>query len=273
VNIPYQNMEIEQIYTQLLSNPHTSIAICAAQEGEGVTSLAFALAQRNLLAGHSTLLVDLNLYRPAIKSLLPIEETQLLKTTSHHQKQFQNHHQNEQETLPSHFAARKNSPIETNKGSLLSDPQLVSSANNSIVLTGVVAPQKREHIMKIRQPGVLEQCIEAWLTQYDTVIVDTSPINRINAQNIPPERVAAACDGAILVVLAGQTSEAAITNAVNKLKNANAQLLGNVFNDRDNPTLKEELLREVQRLEPRFSWLSRPLKRILNKIRLLALEV
>ena len=254
MNIPYQNMEIEQIYTQLLSNPHTSLAVCAAEQGEGVTSLAFALAQRNLLAGHATLLVDLNLYRPAIKSLLPIESTPLLDNQNSDSTSLQ----------------PRNA---THIVDLLSTPQLVSSADSSIVLTGIVAPTKRDHIMKIRQPGVLEQCINEWLTQYDTVIIDTSPLNRVNAQNIPPERVAAACDGAILVVLAGQTSEAAINNAVTKLNNANAQLLGSVLNDRDNPTLKAELLREVERLEPRLSWLSRPLKRVLNKSRLLALEV
>jgi len=254
VNIPYQNMEIELIYTQLLSNPHTSIAICAAQEGEGVTSLAFALAQRNLLAGHSTLLVDLNLYHPAIQNLLNINNNQLVTTKSTHTNtalatQHQQHND------------------------LFVAPQLVCNRDQSIVLTGITAPKQRDHIMKIRQPGALEECIEEWLTQYDTVIIDTSPLNRINAQNIPPERVAAACDGALLIVLAGQTSEAAINNAVTKLTNANAQLLGSVLNDRDNPTLREELIREVQRLEPRLSWLSRSLKRVINKSRLLALEV
>jgi len=283
MNIPYQNMEIEQIYTQLLSNPHTSIAICSAQEGEGVTSLAFALAQRNLLAGHSTLLVDLNLYRPAIKSLLPIEQAQVLDPSRLHQSpananyvkrnEGNNEGKHELSYQQSNTATGISTHTPANINALLTEPQLVSNANNSIVLTGVVAPKKREHIMKIRQPGVLEQCIETWLTQYDTVIIDTSPINRINAQNIPPERVAAACDGALLVVLAGRTPEAAIKNAVTKLENANAQLLGSVLNDRDNPTLKEELLREVQRLAPRFPWLSRPLKRALNKIRLLALEI
>lgn len=254
MNIPYQNMEIEQIYTQLLSNPHTSIAVCAAHEGEGVTSLAFALAQRNLLAGHATLLVDLNLYHPAIKSLLAIDTTELTANINQ-----------------PHSAS---TAIQThNSCDLLGEPQLVSNVDNSIVLTGVTAPKQRDHVMKIRQPGVLEKCIEEWLKQYDTVIIDTSPLNRINAQNIPPERVAAACDGAILVVLAGQTSEAAVSNAVTKLTNANAQLLGSVLNDRDNPTLREELLRETQRLEPRLAWLSRPLKRIINKSRLLALEV
>ena len=258
MNIPYQSMEIEQIYTHLLSNPSTSLAICSAQEGEGVTSLAFALAQRNLLAGHSTLLVDLNLYRPALKNLLSIEEVNLPQ---------------QDQTSDSTILQVNKSKKKFNTDQLLGTPQLVCSANSSIVINGIVAPTQREHIMKIRQPGILEQCIEEWLQQYDTVIIDTSPLTRINAQNIPPERVAAACDGALLVVLAGQTSEAAINNAVTKLHTANAQLLGSVLNDRDNPTLKNELLREVQRIEPRLSWLARPLKRIINKSRLLALEV
>lgn len=255
VEIPYQNMEIEQIYTQLLSNPHTSIAICSALEGEGVTSLAFALAQRNLLAGHSTLLVDLNLYRPAIKSLLNIESTHLSEEKSTEAGV----------SLPQ----KRSLPM----GEVLAAPQLVSSTDHNIVVNGIIAPTQRENIMKIRQPGVLEQCIENWLQQYDTVIVDTSPLNRLNAQNIPPERVAAACDGALMVVLAGKTAEAAVVNAVNKLHSTDAQLLACVLNDRDNPTLKSELLRQVERLEPRFMWLSRPLKKIILKSRLLALEV
>ncbi|PKF62495.1 protein SypD [Psychromonas sp. psych-6C06] len=246
MNIPYHNMEIEQIYTQLLSNPRASIAICAAEQGEGVTSLAFALAQRNLLAGHSTLLVDLNLYRPSIKSLLTFQAD------------------------PTTFAGQTN---KHSKRSLLGLPQLVCSEQNSAVLNGVIAPNKRQHIMKLRQPGVLEQCIEEWLEEYDTVIIDTSPLNRINAQNIPPERIAAACDGAILCVLAGRTPEAAIDNAMVKLNSTQAQLLGCVFNDRDNPTLKQELLREVDRIKPMLNFISRPLRNMINKSRLLALEV
>jgi len=236
-------MEIEQIYTQLLSDPHVSIAICSAEAGEGVTSIAFALAQRNLLAGHSTLLVDLNLYRPALKSLLDIESIPLTNN-----KQL----------------------VTTN---ILSPPQLVCSDQVMVAVNGIIAPTKREHIMKLRQPGVIEQCINEWLKFYDTVIIDTSPLNRINAQNIPGERVAAACDGALLTVLAGQTTEASINTALSKLDNAKAVLFGSVINDRDNPTLRDELLREVRRMEPLFTWLSHPLKNMINRSRLLTLEV
>ena len=260
MNIPYQNMEIEQIYTQLLSDPHTSIAICSAEEGEGVTSLALALAQRNLLAGHSTLFVDLNLYHPAIKSSLAIDSTETIPNKLQAPLQVKVHQ-------------KENENVTNNNMNSLTEPQLVSNSESPIVINGIVAPTKREHIMKLRQPGVLEKHINQWLEQYDTVIIDTSPLNRLNSQNIPAERVAAACDGSILMVLAGQTSEDSIATALTKLNNANAQLLGCVFNDRDNPKLKDELLRETQRLEPLFSWLSKPLKKIINKSRLLTLEV
>lgn len=240
-NIPYQNMEIEQIYSQLMSEPGRSIAVCSANTGEGVTSITLALAQRNLLAGCSTLVVDLNLHRPALQNLLDIRT----ETTN----------------LPS-----------TPSSSIFATPQLVTVNKSALAVTGITAKIARENIIKLRQPGILEACIREWSKHFDNVLIDTSPLNRINAQNIPAERVAAACDGALLVVLAGQTSEAMLSSAVNKLKTAKAQLLGSVFNDRDNPSLKTELLREVQRLDSGFSWLSRPLKNFISNNQLLNTE-
>jgi protein-tyrosine kinase len=247
MNIPYQHMEIEQIYTQLFCKQQRAIAICSANSGEGVTSMAMALAQRNLLGGYATLVVDLNLYRPALKNLLSI--TDLYRTE-----------------------AGDNSLPVTINSNLLGAPQLVSVQQNRLVITGVTAPRQRENILKLRQPGVLEHCIEQWMLHYDSVIIDTSPLNRVNAHNIPPERVAAACGGAVLMVLAGQTSEAMVSSALKKLTTSDAQLLGCVFNDRDNPSLKNELLREVQRLS-KFSWLSRTFKKFLHNNQLLNLDV
>lgn len=246
INIPYQHMEIEQIYCQVLSKPRRAIAICSANAGEGVTSLAMALAQRNLLAGHATLVVDLNLYRPALKSLLSIADV-----------------------TDDSSATQLQVNIST---TILAAPQLVTAQQNRLAVTGVTAPLQRENIIKLRQPGVLEQCISQWMHYYDSVIIDTSPLNRNNAQNIPAERVAAACDGAILMVLAGQTSEAMVSNAVKKLNSSNAQLLGCVFNDRDNPSLKNELLRELQRIR-KLTWLTRPLSKLIKRNQLLTLEI
>jgi len=246
INIPYQHMEIEQIYCQVLSEPRRAIAICSANAGEGVTSLAMALAQRNLVAGHATLVVDLNLYRPALKNLLSIAEV-------------------------TGDDSAANLPVNISS-TILAAPQLVTAQQNRLAVTGITAPLQRENIIKLRQPGVLEQCIAQWMQYYDSVIIDTSPLNRNNAQNIPAERVAAACDGAILMVLAGQTSEAMVSSAVKKLNSSNAQLLGCVFNDRDNPSLKNELLRELQWIR-KLTWLTRPLSKLIKRNQLLTLEI
>lgn len=238
MHIPPQNMEIEKIYCNLLMGNNNSIAICSANQGEGVTSIALALAQRNLLAGKSTLVVDFNLYRPSFSKLLPTDTNRLISHES------------------------------------LESPQLVTTdEQQTVALIGVTSPKRRDLILKLRQPGMLEQCIEEWKTSYDTIIFDTSPINRINANNIPAERVAAACDASLLVVLAGHTTEAMITSAVYKLNAAGAQLQGCIYNDRDNPTLQKELLREVSRLEPKLNWLTRSIKNFINNSRLLTLEI
>lgn len=249
VDIPYQNMEIEQIYSQAFASGHRAIAICAAESGEGVTSLVLALAQRQLLAGNSVLVVDLNLYRPTLKHLLPITSSR-----------------------PAANSAQVVA-IETRYNDLLMAPALITNDDNPIVLTGITAPIKRESIMKLRKAGVLELCIEQWLQQYDSVIIDTSPLNRVNAQNIPPERVAAACDAAILMVLAGKTRMASITNALTKLNNAQVRLLGSVINDRDNPSLRDELLREIARVFSGSPRIRQYLVNLINKNRLLTLEI
>lgn len=234
--IPPQNMEIERIYSQLLGPGKHAIAISSANSGEGVSSIAQTLAQRNLLAGNSTLLVDLNLHHPSLSGLLKLDK----------------------------------SPA---KPELFDAPLLVTAEQQSIALIGITPPIRRDVLMKLRRPGVLEQCIAQWQQTFDTVIFDTSPINRINANNIPAERVATACDGSVLVVLAGSTTESMVCSAVDKLRTAGAQLLGCVYNDRDNPSLKNELLRELRRLEPRFSRISRYLENWIRKSHFLSMEV
>jgi protein-tyrosine kinase len=236
MNIPASSVEVDRIYTQLSSQDIRSVAITAAKSGEGVSSIALALAQRCLFAGHSTLLVDLNIYHPSLEHVLRINEQQ------------------------SNFG-------------LLDQPQLMSIANTSIVVTGVAAPSQRDVTMRLRQQGVLENCIEKWLRSYDRVIIDTSPINRVNASNIPTERIAAACDACLVVVLAGNTTEAMVVSVIDKLTNASVRVLGCIFNDRDNPTLKDELIRETRRLRPKFNTLADRLENWLRKNRLLSLDV
>jgi Mrp family chromosome partitioning ATPase len=236
ITIPVQNMEIERIYSQLLATDYRSIAVTSCRSGEGVTSLTLALAQRNLLAGRSTLIVDLNLYRPCLIPLLQLE-------------------------------------ADMNSRSLFKPPQLMTTVSQSLALTGIDTPQGREKLVKLRKPGILEQQIDDWLKSYDTVLLDTSPLGRVNANNLPAERVAAASQATLLVVLSGDTTKAMVSAAKERLESAGAQLAGCVLNDRFNPPLKQELLREIHRITPRFDRLRNRLSRWLNNNRLLSLEV
>lgn len=236
MHIPPMNLEIERIHAQALTAGRRTLAITAANSGEGTTSVALALAHRNLLAGRSTVIVDLNLHRPALKPVLA-------------------------------FRGINTAP------SLLDHPQLIATDGRELALTGITVPSRREALTKLRRPGVLAYHIDELLRTFDTVIFDTSSINRVNANNMPAEQVAAACDGAVLVVLAGQTRETTISAAIEKLRCAGAVLVGCVLNDRDNPELKDELLREIARLPPALATFSTWLRRKILDTPLLSLEV
>ncbi|MDD1783939.1 protein SypD [Enterovibrio sp. ZSDZ35] len=235
MNIPPSNLEVERIYYQIVRNDYKTLTIAATESGEGVTSLATALAQRSLLGGQSTLVVDLNLYHPSL-------ESQGMTLSS-----YDNHY------LPS--------------------PELVGVSGEQAYFTGIIAPSKRETIMELRRPGSLERYIEQWHKDYDLIIFDTSPIARMNANNIPPERIAASSDGTILVVMAGQTTEAQASESVKKLNDAGAHVLGCVLNDKENPSLKHEILREVGRLNRFLPRLSKKLRIMILKSHLLSLEI
>ncbi|MFA0097476.1 chromosome partitioning protein ParA [Vibrio splendidus] len=76
MTISATHAEVEQLYLASELNGQKSICVTACHSGDGVTSVATALAERFLLAGHSTLYVDLNLYNPAFKDLNMLEDSQ-----------------------------------------------------------------------------------------------------------------------------------------------------------------------------------------------------
>ncbi len=235
MQIPTHYMELERVHEATLARGLRALAVCAAEPDEGVSTLVRALARRNLLAGRSTLVVDLNLHHP---TLVPVLDA----------------------------------PLGAEPG-LLAPPQLVVGEVIGEVMTGVVAPSGAGNTLRLREPGVLEGQIRLWLECFDSVIIDTSPLNRVNAQNIPAERVAAACEGALLVVLAGHTRSATVDQALQRLRQAGAELKAAVFNDRDNPRLADELHREVRRLPRWAGRLKRHLHRSVAGMPLLSLEV
>ncbi|CAJ1848029.1 hypothetical protein PEKONANI_02683 [Aeromonas jandaei] len=123
-------------------------------------------------------------------------------------------------------------------------------------------PAPGKDLMAFRNKDTLRQLLVRWLEHYDVVIFDTSPLNALNALNrgnIPADQVCGACEGALLVVLAGVTPTTVVQSAVDKLTRAEANLIGAVYNDKLNPGLASEILRELNRLPSNrvTEWLKR----------------
>jgi hypothetical protein len=115
----------------------------------------------------------------------------------------------------------------------------------------VLSPQPdRSALLRLREPGVIENLIDEWKQDFDSILFDTSAINPVNGSNLPGTRAAAACDGTLLVVMAGRTTESMVKTAAKKLEDAGALLVGSVLNDRDHPPLLQELIRESDRIRP-----------------------
>ncbi|MFA0085836.1 chromosome partitioning protein ParA [Vibrio sp. E150_011] len=229
MTIPSTHSEIEDIYLSAELHQCRSLCISACNEAEGTTSIAQALTERYLLAGHKTLLVDLNLNHPTLSPLSIGSQ--------------QDDPLNEQAHGSSTWVQHNDSPK---------------------VFLGVSAPSDPGTRLAYKDPNFLRQEVANWLTEFDRVIIDTSPILNVNKNNIPASCVANACDGTFLVVLGGVTLVNQVSDAVRRLSQGeHTQILGTILNYQHQPTLSAEICRELNRLP----WLPQSLMtRLKNKV-------
>lgn len=127
--------------------------------------------------------------------------------------------------------------------------------------------------MAFRDLPALRQLVKNWEAEVDAIIFDTSPFKAVNRQNIPAELVCAAAEASLMVVRSGVTSESDLAGARAKLDRVEANLIGTILNDIDNPSLSTELQRECDRLARWLPGLSRWLKRRIRSSQFLNLPV
>ncbi|SEG29572.1 tyrosine-protein kinase family protein [Vibrio hangzhouensis] len=238
MTIPATHAEIEELYLNAELKQCRSISVTACNSFEGTSTIAQALTERYLLAGHRTLLVDLNLYHP---SLTPLDIT------------------------PAQSGITELSELKDN---------WVQDRQSPKVFLGVIAPSEPRTRLLFKDPSNLRQQVSVWLEQYDRVVIDTSPILNVNKNNIPAQCVANACDGTYLVALSGVTLSSQIEDAVQSLtEGTHTQLLGAILNYRDQPTLANEICREIDRLRWLPSKVTQWMKRKIRQNRFLALPI
>lgn len=211
MSIPTLHSETEQLFIVAETTNCRTLCITACHAKAGVTSLAMAIAERYMLAGYKTLLLDLNLHSP---SFIPVE-----------QKKVEN-----------------------------SSPQksltLISEKSSNRCFQGLCCDLDTASLLEMRKGFYLNKQLDIWLQDYERIVVDTSPLLRQNRGNIPSNLVAAACDKTLLSVLAGKTTKSEIQKALKLLELESISMLGTVLNLYEQPTLSQELQREIDR----FQW-------------------
>ena len=233
--IPVDNIDLERIYTRTLGAGIRSLAVVSSCRGEGVSSLAISLTHRHLLSGKSTLFVDLNYESTEHLPMLPSDNIE--------------------------------TPLAIGR------PQLLSSKDEHFAFLGIPAPAKTTGCLKWRDPGILEQQMANWLEEFDAVIVDAGSLKQHKNALMPSERIVAACQSGILVVMAGITTVPMIQHSYKLVKNGGGNLVGCVFNDLFNPSLACELQRETNRIPIYFNQISEKITNWIKTNRLLSIEV
>lgn len=212
VEFPEHYVELERVYARTIGHGIRSLAITSADEREGVTTLLVALAKRNRYSGRTTLVVDLNLHRPAL------------------------HHRFGLTSIPV-----------ADEG--VNGPNHLPRVDLGEGLSVIPAPTNRGDTVLLRESAHFAEYLKVWLDQYDVVLFDTTPLNGSNKGNIPAESVCYGCEAAVLVVLAGITPTSAVRAALDRVGAAQVNLVGTVLNDYHNPSLAEELRRESHRFD------------------------
>jgi capsular exopolysaccharide synthesis family protein len=199
-------MAATEAYGSLLTNlsyalPDASpkvVAFTSALPSEGKSTNAVNLALALAYRGSRVLLVDADLRRGVIHNMFEVEREPGLTNVLWGQMSF-----------------------DSARHSL----EVGDSATMDYVTTGSLPPNPTTLVESATMRTLLEQ----WREQYDSVVIDTPPVNVITDAAL----LGAHADGVVLVARSGVTHAAALGYALEQLRRVQARLLGVVLSDID----------------------------------------
>ena len=137
----------------------------------------------------------------------------------------------------------------------------------------IPVPGDRASLLALKEPAVLEKFLKHCERQYQQIFIDVSPACAENQGNLSPSTMITSCDAAILVVGTGKSTQPQLTKVMAQLSQLDARLIGVVMNDQQNPLLRNELLRELDRISRIFPAITAWARRKILKSQLLSIKV
>jgi Mrp family chromosome partitioning ATPase len=136
------------------------------------------------------------------------------------------------------------------------------------------APDIKSALWSFREKSHLEKMLVELKQEYDCIIIDVPSLLENNDEyNIPSETICSICDKTLLMVLSADTSEGDVTQTLSILKKSGSKVHGIVMNDLHEPCLKDEICREVRRIEKYVPKLSKWIKNIVRNSAFLSQEI
>lgn len=228
---PEMTPAIETLYARLLRMSLQHIAICSPTKGCGTSTLSWLLARRAAMAGQHVLLIDFNLQAPTLHQLAHCERPEWL-------------------------------PLDDSWQSAV---QVCEELETLSLLT---CPAEFGHHIEFHNPATLQTFFERCRTLYDLVLCDLPPLLHPHEEALPADILCAACQGTLLNIASGVTTESEADEVREILRQSGAHLSAVVMNDRFTPGLQQELMRETYRLERMFP---RWMPRLRNRLRRMTL--
>lgn len=178
-----------------IDNKAQIILISSALPGEGKSTVAANLAAAFAQDGFSTLLIDGDLRKPSLNRFFPTDI----------------------------YASIGLSDILSGQASIEEVLVTSSKVKNLLFLpAGSPAPNPAELAGSRRMENLLQQL----RSSYDFIILDSSPVGTVSDAII----LSPSCDGVVIVARENQTPKRALLRSIIKLQNANARVLGFVYN-------------------------------------------
>ncbi|GAD89351.1 hypothetical protein VHA01S_019_00280 [Vibrio halioticoli NBRC 102217] len=218
--------ELTPMFLQLELANMRSVCLIGNKPRAGVTTFACALAEQYMLSGYRTLLVDLNLENPQFEHTLPIKNSVI-----------------EEADLQS--PGIENAGLES--ASLpRSEVHWVQNRHTLQIFSGVAVPSTLNQQMPYRDPRSLAKQFELWFSQYDRIVIDAGAINQ-NQTRISQSVIANACDTTFIALGAGNSNKEQLSQAIDYLTTANANIFAVLLNQYAQQTLSQQLCHLIGR--------------------------